>query len=433
MTATTARLRPFRRRLALLIAAVFVVGGAALLGVQWLIVQHLLEAQVDEITIETAWEEAVEPLLGEECPGAPPLEAMAQLWPCPEGSSPEVLQGAGDGQTFLVCVDATGQAVSRYPLPSPGEGQVSTVIPEALPEEVAGWQADIVRQVVHESTVRTTTEVSQEVLRSLLWWSVGILGAFALLTACAAWWLSRRSLDPVAAAFERQDRFISGASHELRTPLTTTRTLLEIPLHQGRVPADLTPAVEGALAANARSERLIAALLTLARGTELAAVAPGGDIVDIAGLTRELASERGAEAAEREVSIAVAEVPLQAFATCAPGLAELAIGNLLANAVRHNHPGGRVEVSLGGSSAQVWVEIANDGADLTGTDLAVLREPFHRGDSSRLSDRHSNGDEGLGLGLPLIETAARAGGGHLTLRARPTGGVTARLILPAAG
>ena len=77
-------------------------------------------------------------------------------------------------------------------------------------------------------------------------------------------------LDRLESAFAAQDRFVANASHELRTPLTTSRTALEIPLAQGRVPVDLQPAVRTALRAGEHSDRLIASLLTLSRGQGIA-------------------------------------------------------------------------------------------------------------------------------------------------------------------
>src|SRR5699024_12237623 len=67
------------------------------------------------------------------------------------------------------------------------------------------------------------------------------------------------------AALIHHERFVTNAAHDLRPPLTTTRTALEIPLEQGRVPEHLQPAIFRALDANQRSEQLITALLQLAR------------------------------------------------------------------------------------------------------------------------------------------------------------------------
>ncbi|MEU4325711.1 sensor histidine kinase [Nonomuraea dietziae] len=73
-------------------------------------------------------------------------------------------------------------------------------------------------------------------------------------------------LERVEAAFEAQRRFVANASHELRTPLTFERTLLEVALAEPGADAERLRGVCGrALEANRQQERLIEALLTLAR------------------------------------------------------------------------------------------------------------------------------------------------------------------------
>src|SRR5256885_7141998 len=69
------------------------------------------------------------------------------------------------------------------------------------------------------------------------------------------------------ASFRAQRQFIANASHELRTPLARQRTVLEVALRdQQATNASLRAACERALVAGEQQERLIAALLTLARG-----------------------------------------------------------------------------------------------------------------------------------------------------------------------
>ena len=69
------------------------------------------------------------------------------------------------------------------------------------------------------------------------------------------------------AAFDAQRQFVANASHELRTPLARQRTLIEVALAdpQRSTVASLRAACERVLAAGEQQERLIEALLTLAR------------------------------------------------------------------------------------------------------------------------------------------------------------------------
>ncbi|MFE6495332.1 histidine kinase dimerization/phospho-acceptor domain-containing protein [Streptomyces sp. NPDC057748] len=156
---------------------------------------------------------------------------------------------------------------------------------------------------------RSLRRLRHSVLNAPLVRSLLLLVLFTALAALLAWWAGRRSLhrltqvtgaarrisagstlderldlsgprdevhelgDTFDAMLDRLDRsfiaqrqFTALASHELRTPLTLQRTALEIPLAQGRVASDLKPALQRALDANARTERLIDTLLTLAQG-----------------------------------------------------------------------------------------------------------------------------------------------------------------------
>lgn len=482
----------FRVKLTALIAAVFVVGGAVLLAVQFRLVQYLLEGQVYEQTeLHETPVEGAGALIPNPCPPnsvarvaippgtvhvlteSPRLEhhfrdavterermTTHEFWEGPAPNEWIELGVTSAGRTFVVCVSADGQTIDRMAITD-------------LPELPTGTLS----QVIHETTRRITTQVSDEVLHSLLVWSLAMLAGFGLLAVLAAWWLSKRSLgriaqittaaneitqndlhkrlaldgpddeikvlgdtidamlDRIQDAFTRQERFIAGASHELRTPLTTTRTLLEIPLNQGRIPKDSQPQIQGALRANARSERLITALLTLARSRsrrgELNAVTPTADVepTDLTELTSDLLDVRLSAAQEAEVEFErLPATGEHVIAAADHGLLELAVGNLLDNAIAHNRPGGRAGVRVvrdpfepGKAVVEVW----NDGADLTAVDLEALKEPFHRGTQSRLAGA------GLGLGLALVETVAETLGGNLTLLAREPGGLLARLSVPA--
>lgn len=412
----------FKTRLTLLIAGVFVLGGAAIIGVQFRLVQQFLDTQVQVTsTLDTenftSWRARI---------------------------------GGDDGF----------DAVSVRELDA-----------DALAGTSAHRSEVDLDNLLREAALITSLRVSDGVQHSLLVWSGAVLAGFTLVAVLAGSWLSRHSLGRVAditttmhaisaegldrrlalvgprdeirelgdaidstldrleAAFERQDRFIAGASHELRTPLTVNRSLLEIPLSQGRFPADLEPAVRGALEANERSSQLVSALLALTR----ARYAPRSDAsTDLTGLVATLLGDRGDAIAARGLTAtapAVDDIPgPRTLAAVSPDLALLAVGNLLDNAVRHNTDSGRITVATGhdATTGTAWVEVVNDGADLTGTDVEELKEAFHRGSSSRLAG------DGMGLGLALIDMVATTSGGALALTARPEGGLRARLTLPGA-
>ena len=428
----------FRARLAATIAGVFVLGSAAVIGVQLLLLSHLFGDTMSAQHLR-------------------------------------VTQEADDVTRFEIGAGADGAVhLEHWEGYLPIDGPMILVTPELGPS-IADLESAELRQVFGQMQ----DQANAEVLHRLVLWSGVVLAAAAALAVIAAGWLSKRSLGRIAEvtaatqaigasdlhqrlalagpndeikalgdtidgmlariedAFARQDRFIAGASHELRTPLATTRAALEIPLEQGLIAPEAEPDIRIALAANERGTRLVAALLTLAKSHRNAPGSsdglPGVDqaqgcgIVDWTTMVEELLGERRALVKESGIEIE-ALTSSKIETTVDQDLLLLATGNLLDNAIAHNRPGGRVEISLGDDDG-CWLEVTNDGADLTAADLQELREPFHRGNNSRLS----GAGQGLGLGLALVDSVAEALGGTLALTANTNGGLTARLHLPREG
>ena len=404
----------FRTRLTLTITGVFVAAGATLLVVQYAVVQQLFSGAI-EVTMSVC-------------------SVGGETW-SKEVSDPPPGDIIYDANQVTGC-----QFVQAYPEEAVGAGTAGAVIQQSR------FLVDVVSS-------------------GLLFWSVIVLLVFTAAAAALAYWLAKRSLGRIAEvttaaqnisehaldrrlglpgpddeikelgdtfdgmldrlqlAFAAQDRFVANASHELRTPLTVTRTALEIPLEQGDVPKRLEPALRRALRATGQSERLIAALLLLARSrTEL----NGSDRIDLAGLVTDELDELADAAALRGITVtrdlAGAEVLGE------PALIERAVRNLLDNAIRHNVDDGALAVTLRTGDGLAVLEVANSGATLTRAGAAMLAEPFHRGDHSRIAgDR-----DGVGLGLSIVTSIAGAHGGGLDLEPREGGGLIATLALPLA-
>jgi signal transduction histidine kinase len=231
------------------------------------------------------------------------------------------------------------------------------------------------------------------------------------------------------ASFEAQRQFIANASHELRTPLARSRTLLEVALRDpGASAGSLRAACERVIAAGAEQERLIEALLTLARGQRgIGRREP----FDLAALTRDVLAARGTEIAARGLGMEVTLAP--ALAAGDLSLSERAVANLIDNALRHNVPGGTVWVAVGTADGRAVLSVANTGPVIAPGEVDGLLLPFRRGGAARAArTRHRPGaDDGLGLGLPIVRAIAVAHGAAFTVAARPEGGgLSAELAFP---
>lgn len=398
---------PLRGRLTLVTTAVFAVLGCGLLLLNWLSSRQLLEAYRDlvvpaAVTTDTATTDSSTAGAGPPTPGSRAAPA--------EGAQPSEVPGSTDA--------ASVEAAQAF------------------------------------------DDFQDSVLSGLLLRSLLMLVAFTVLAAVLAWWAGRRSLrrlsqvtaaaqristgntlderlglsgphdevrelgdtfdamlDRLDHSFTAQRRFTAHASHELRTPLTLQRTALEIPLAQGRVPADLLPAVQRALDANARTERLIAALLTLARG---GAEAPAQQPADLADAARDALADLADEA--RTAGIRITGTPEPAPVAGDPALLRQVALNLLANAIRHNHRDGTASVATGTMDAAAYIEVANTGPVLAPDEIPSLFEAFHRG-----QERRGNG---AGLGLAVVRTITVTHRGRVTAVPGAGGGLTVRVELP---
>ena len=219
-------------------------------------------------------------------------------------------------------------------------------------------------------------------------------------------------------AFASQRHFVANASHELRTPLAIIRTEVDVTLADPQANVqelrDMGEAVRDTVD---RCERLISSLLLLARSE--GSVGPE-EPVDLASLAGDCITDLHARGQEAGVDIEADLHP--AWTRGEPGLLERMIANLLDNGIRHNERGGHLEVSTRVRDGRVELLVANGGPRIGPSDAERLTEPFRRLDRSV---------EGFGLGLPIVRSVALAHDGSANVTAPESGGLEVRVSLPA--
>jgi len=222
-------------------------------------------------------------------------------------------------------------------------------------------------------------------------------------------------------AFDSQRRFVANASHELRTPLMLTQTLLQVALADPAITlGSLQAACQEVLLTCKEQDRLIQALLTLARGQR---GLDHREPLDLAEITRHVLRTREPEAAARGVRVAATLSP--ATTTGDPRLVEILVANLIENATRHNVPGGCIRVEVGACQAHAVLTVANTGPHVPAGQVERLLQPFQHLDSERGHAR-----EGLGLGLSIVAAIAAAHGATLSVHPQPAGGLAVEVRFP---
>jgi two-component system, OmpR family, sensor kinase len=102
------------------------------------------------------------------------------------------------------------------------------------------------------------------------------------------------------------------------------------------------------------------------------------------------------------------------------------VDNLLANVRAHTPVGTEASVRVWREGREAFVEVADAGPGISEEQAAAVFERFFRADPSR-----SRETGGAGLGLAIVATILRAHGGRATAAARPGGGASFRVVLPA--
>ncbi len=225
-------------------------------------------------------------------------------------------------------------------------------------------------------------------------------------------------LGRLEAAFESERRFVANASHELRTPITLERTLVEVALADPHPSVDsLRDTCRRVLKASEQQERLIEALLTLARSQRGLDSRTPVDLREItAGVVRSVPTD----------GLRVDTELGDASTTGDQAMIERLVANLVENALRHNRPDGWVNAWTGQRDGLPTIEVTNVGPVVEPGQVDDLVKPFRR------AEENGHG-RGLGLGLSIVHAIAEAHGAALHTEARAEGGLRVTVAFPAPG
>jgi signal transduction histidine kinase len=321
----------------------------------------------------------------------------------------------------------------------------------------------------HDNYIGLSDQIRDAAASRLLVIALLLLSVVVALSALVGWWVAGRLLRPIAditaaarratdatlherlrltgppdelrqlgdtfdemlerldRAFDAQRRFVANASHELRTPLALTRAAVEVTLAKPAVTEEQWRTMAADVAdATGSAQRLISALLLLARSEQAAADLVEDDLADVAAEALDQVAGR-ARARGLCLRTDLAPAPLPANVA----LLGIAVSNLLENAVRYNRDGGLLHVATGpAGDGTVRLTVVNDGPALDPERVENLFEPFNRGDRTRRRSAPDDLPDGTGLGLSIVRAVARAHTGTATARARAEGGLSVVLELP---
>jgi signal transduction histidine kinase len=204
---------------------------------------------------------------------------------------------------------------------------------------------------------------------------------------------------------EDRTAMIGAVAHDLRTPLTRLRFRIEA------VPDD----VRAKLASDIdQMEAMIAATMAFVRDTTRPAERTKLELASLLESIIDEAAETGGQAS--------VELGEKIIIDGDPVALRRLLTNLVENGLKY---GGAVQGRVRAEGRLAVIEIDDVGPGIPPAELDRVFEPFFRSEPSR--NRETGG---IGLGLAVVRSVARAHGGDVTLHNRPEGGLRARVELP---
>jgi len=242
--------------------------------------------------------------------------------------------------------------------------------------------------------------------RGFLWLAVGV--------CLLALGLVQRSLAREARAVSREKAFVAGVTHELRTPVAAIRVFGETLAEGGGDPREY-----GALLAeeSERLEALVERVLAATRVDEaprFVGVRPGELLASAVRLMQPRAERRG-------VTLLVRSPEDVGEARWDGDAVRRALLNLIDNAIKHGRLRGQVETAAESDGPHIRLSVRDDGPGIGRREQRGIFGRFVRGTTE---------GPGTGLGLYLVDQAARVHGGRVDLTSGDGHGCTFTLVLP---
>lgn len=223
-------------------------------------------------------------------------------------------------------------------------------------------------------------------------------------------------------AEQMRREFTANVSHELRTPLHSISGYAEL-LKNGMVKTgDIRPIASKIYGEAQRMVQLVEDIINLSHLDE-GAEDMLREKVDMFEIVKATVQSLEPEAESADVSINMTGE--QAVITGVPQLLGGIVYNLCDNAIKYNHKGGRVSISLKSSPNEVILTVSDNGIGIPAEDQNRIFERFYRVDKS-----HSKEVGGTGLGLSIVKHSVKIHNAKISLESTVGKGTTITVRFP---
>ncbi|MCO5400912.1 sensor histidine kinase [Ralstonia soli] len=230
----------------------------------------------------------------------------------------------------------------------------------------------------------------------------------------------QHELQPIAGAFNQylkriadnavtQKRFIADAAHQMRTPLAILDTQMQVAA-QTNADAALHEVLRAARTSTRNLADLINDLLLLSQAEAAPATS---EAVDLSQVARTVLEDLALLADGRGIDLGMEPADRPVWTLGNRTLIAAMLFNLVDNAVRYTHEGGRVTVHVSADYGWAMLTVTDNGPGIPPEAYARVFERF-----TRLAGTHT---QGTGLGLAIVRQIVDRMGGQIALAPGPGG------------
>lgn len=210
------------------------------------------------------------------------------------------------------------------------------------------------------------------------------IAIISVFTYIVGYFFVQETVKPAEDMFNRLDQFTIDASHELKTPLGIANSSLDLALRTRQYKKYITESKDYIK----KASNVVEKMLELARMDQMSMTQQSVNLNHeieriLKGLTRDIRKNK--------LQI-VTNMPAVVTVKADLVLVERCISNLLENAIKFNHPKGRVEIVL----TKGCLRISNTGESIPQDELDRIFDRFFQSDVSRSA-------KGYGIGLAIVK------------------------------
>ncbi|ATL69626.1 sensor histidine kinase [Nocardia terpenica] len=216
----------------------------------------------------------------------------------------------------------------------------------------------------------------------------------------------RQMLEQERAAERARRDLVAWVSHDLRTPLAGIRAMGEA-LVDGVIdnPETVDRYARQIVRDTNRLSAMVDDLFEMSKihsGALRLALEP----LDLRELIDEVAAAAQPTAARARVTLAARQPDSQIPVSGSDRALTRVLTNLVANAIEHTPPGGRIDISAGIAPDHAWARVDDTGPGISADDLPRIFEVAYRGSAARspaATDIGSNSGMGLAIAAGLVQ------------------------------